>query len=73
MFLLLAACTPPDADGPAPTPVDDTDVLATADTGEAVDTDEARRAALDYIVQAADKAEAELVRLRDALRGQGEG
>lgn len=40
---------------------------------EAVDTDEARRAALDYIVQAADKAEAELVRLRDALRGQGEG
>lgn len=40
MFLLLAACTPPDADGPAPTPVDDTDVLATADTGEAVDTDE---------------------------------
>ena len=38
------------------------------DVVTALDTDEARRAALDYIAKAADKAESELAQLRDGRR-----
>ncbi len=43
------------------------------DVVEAVDTDEVRRAALDYIARAADKAEAELIRIRAGRREPGDG